>query len=157
MEVKQLSTVQLIKGEKKFPESYLYGMKGDSLILLTDISGWNEKTVYAKSKISIAGYDELLVSSRADRRRKSVLWGTLIGGVSFALAQRNAKANSSERSVGKNLLGQALNQGYIEGTIAGVTGFGIGMIIGQWTAKRKINLRKQQRRALRDLREFSYR
>ena len=156
MQIKQLSTVQLIKGEKKFPESYLYGMKGDSLILLTDISEWNEKSLFAKSKISTAKYDELVVSSKADRRRKSVLWGTLIGAASFAIAQKASRTHNGERSVGKRVLGQAAHNGYIEGTIAGVTGFGIGMIIGQAVAKRKINLRTQKRKALRELREFSY-
>lgn len=157
MQVKRLSTVSLINGEKEFPESYLYGMHGDSLILLTDISAWEENSIFAKSKISIAGYEELTISSRAERRRKSVLWGSIIGAASYAIAQRATQDNFLERSVGKTLLGQRPFQGYIVGTIAGITGFGAGMVIGQVLAKRKISLKKQKRKALKQLKEFSYR
>ncbi len=158
MQIKQLSTVNLISGEKEFPESYLYGMHGDSLVLLTDISTWNEKSIFAKSKISIAGYDELTISTRAERRRKSLLWGTLIGAASFAIA-KNVVTNKpyEQQSVGKAVLGQRPFNGNIVGTIAGVTGFGVGMVIGQVTAKRRISLKKQKRKALRQLKEFSYR
>lgn len=155
-EIKKLSTIELSKGEKKFPPSYLYGMHGDSLILLTDVSHWNEPTFFAKSKISIGGYDELLVSSRAERRRKSMIWGTIFGGLSYALVQRATSTKSYETTISKTILGQQPSNGQIEGVIAGVTGFGFGMIIGQTVAKRKMNLRKQQRKALRDLKEFSY-
>jgi len=156
MQIKQLSTVQLVKGDKVFPESYLYGMHGDSLVLLTDISGWNDQSLFAKSKISVSKYDELHISSRAERRRKSVLWGSIIGAVSFAIARNATKTSNGERSVGKRVLGQQAHNGYIEGTIAGVTGFGFGMIIGQTLAKRKFNLRKQKRKALRELKAFNY-
>jgi len=156
MQIKQLSTVQLVKGEKAFPESYLYGMHGDSLVLLTDISNWNDKSLYAKSKISVSRYDELHITSRAERRRKSVIWGSIIGAASFAIARNVARTSNDERSVGKRVLGQQPHNGYIEGTIAGVTGFGVGMIIGQTLAKRTFNLRKQKRKALRELKAFNY-
>lgn len=157
MQIKQLSTVQLVKGEKVFPESYLFGMHGDSLVLLTDISAWNDKSLFAKSKISVSRYDELHISSKAERTRKSVLWGSIIGAVSFAVARKATKTDFNEQSVGKRVLGQQPHQGYIEGTIAGVTGFGIGMIIGQTLAKRKFNLRSQKRKAMKELRAFQYR
>ena len=155
-EIKNLSTIELVKGNKKFPESYMYGMHGDSLILLTDVSSWNEPTFFAKSKISIGGYDELIVSSKAERKRKSMLWGALFGGLSYAVALKSTKTKAYERTVSKTILGQKSNNGQIEGVMAGITGFGFGMIIGQTLAKRKLNLRKQQRKALRELREFSY-
>jgi len=155
-EIRKLSSIELIKGEKKFPESFLYGMHGDSLILLTDVSHWNEPTFIAKTKVSIGGYDELIISSRAERRRKAMIWGTILGGISYAAAQQATKTKSYETTISKSILGQQPSNGQIEGVIAGVTGFGLGMIIGQTLAKRKMNLRKQQRKALRDLREFSY-
>jgi len=155
-QIKKLSTVQLINGVKSFPESYLYGMHGDSLILLTDVSSWTQPTFFAKSKISIAGYEELIISSRADRRKKSMIWGTILGAVSYAVVKKSSAQKPYERTVAQSLVGQPSNSGQIEGIIAGVTGFGMGMIIGQTLAKRKINLKKQRRAALKTLKEFSY-
>jgi len=155
-QIKKLSTVQLTNGLKSFPESYLYGMHGDSLILLTDVSTWVQPTFFAKSKISISGYTELVISSRADRRRKSLIWGTIIGAVSYAVVQKSSAQKPYERTVAQSLAGQPSNSGQIEGVIAGVTGFGFGMIIGQTLAKRKMNLKKQRRAALKTLKEFSY-
>ena len=155
-QIKKLSTVELKNGLKSFPESYLYGMHGDSLILLTDVSSWVQPTFFAKSKISIAGYTELIISSRADRRKKSLIWGTILGAVSYAVVQKASSQKSYERTVSQILIGQPSNSGQIEGIIAGVTGFGIGMIIGQTLSKRKMNLKKQKRAALKTLKEFSY-
>jgi len=115
-----------------------------------------QPTFFAKSKISIAGYTELIISSRADRRKKSLIWGTILGAVSYAVVQKASSQKSYERTVSQILIGQPSNSGQIEGIIAGVTGFGIGMIIGQTLSKRKMNLRKQKRAALKTLKEFSY-
>lgn len=156
-EIKQLSTVELVKGMKKFPESYLYGMHGDNLILLTDISKWNEPTVFAKSKISVEGYDELIISNKADRRQKSLLWGGLLGAVSYAAVKKATETKPYETTISKLITGQQPNNGQIEGVIAGITGFGLGMIIGQTLSKRKMNLKKQKKASMRKLREFTYR
>ena len=86
-----------------------------------------------------------------------MLWGAILGAASFAVVQGATQTKSYERTVSKAVLGQKEHKGYIEGVIAGVTGFGAGMIIGQTLAKRKFNLKSQKRKAMKDLREFSYR
>ncbi len=156
-QIKNLSTVELSKGTKIFPESYLYGMKGDSLILLTDISKWNENSIFAKSNISVSNYDELILTSKAERRQKSALWGAILGGLSYALVQKATATKSYERTISKILTGQQSNNGQLEGVIAGVTGMGLGMIIGQTLAKRKFNLKKQKKASMRKIKEFTYR
>ncbi len=155
-EIKKLSTVELSKETKVFPESYLYGMKGDSLILLTDISGWNDPSIFAKSTISVSNYDKLILTNKAERLKKSALWGGILGALSYAVVQ-NATANKPfERSVTQLITGQRANTGQLEGIIAGVTGMGLGMIIGQTLAKRKFNLKNQKKASMRKIKEFTY-
>ena len=155
-QIKKLSTVELSKGIKVFPESYLYGMKGDSLILLTDISRRDESSIFAKSNISVVNYDELILTNRAERLRKSALWGGILGGLSYAIVQRSTANKPFERNVAQLITGQKANTGQLEGIIAGVTGMGLGMIIGQTLAKRKFNLKKQKKDSLRKLKAFTY-
>jgi len=156
-EIKKLSTVELSKGLKVFPESYLYGMKGDSLILLTDISGWNDPTAFAKSSISVSNYDQLILTNKAERRKKSAIWAAILGGLSYAIVQKATETKPFERNVSQLITGQQANTGQMEGIIAGITGAGLGMIIGQTLAKRKFNLKKQKKASMRKIKEFSFR
>ena len=156
-EIKKLSTVELSKGLKVFPESYLYGMKGDSLILFTDISGWNDPTAFAKSNISVSNYDQLILTNKAERRKKSAIWAAILGGLSYVVVQKATETKPFERNVSQLITGQQANTGQMEGIIAGITGAGLGMIIGQTLAKRKFNLKKQKKASMRKIREFSFR
>ena len=56
----------------------------------------------------------------------------------------------------KSILGQPTNNGRIEGIMGAITGVGFGMIIGSHLAKRKINLKKNNTKAVRKLKEFSF-
>ncbi len=155
-EVGKLAIIDLYADDKSFPTSYLYGMSGDNLVLLTDVSSWREPPIYAKSKIRIEHYKYMTVTSRKEKIKNSLIWGTIIGSVSFYLSREMTRTQPGEQRVAKAITGQAGHDGIIPGFIGGVTGFGIGIVIGQHLSKRKVDLQNQKTSALRYLRDFNY-
>ena len=153
-EVRKLTLIQLEKGEKKFPDSYLLGLKDDKLILATDISKWVEDPLFVKSEIPLKNYDYLTMLERKQKHKKRAIFATLLGVGGFWLVQKNSKATPFEVR-NKTLLGQKPNNGLIESLIGGVTGVGLGIIIGTHLAKNRMKI-KNQKRIVRQLQEVSF-
>lgn len=154
-QVRKLPFIQLEKGDKKFPDSYLLGMRDDNLILATDISGWGEKTFYVKSEINLKNYDYLMILDRKRKHKNMAIWGTICGGLGYFIAQKASQPTSYEVR-NKTLLGQRTNSGVAEGLIGGITGVGFGILIGSEIAKVRINLSGSNRKTVRKLKEFNF-
>lgn len=155
-EIKKLTFIQLEGGDKKFPDSYLLGMRDNNLILATDIAEkWADKSLYVKSEVNLKFYDHLLMVNRKEKIRKMGIWGAIFGAAGYYFVQKKAVPTPYEVR-NKSILGQPTNNGRIEGIMGAVTGAGFGMIIGSHLAKRKINLKKNNTRAVRKLKEFSF-
>ena len=155
-EIKKLTFIQLEGKDKKFPDSYLLGMRDDKLILATDIAQkWQDKTLFVKSEIDIRYYDYLTMVNRKEKHRKMAIWGAIFGAAGYYIAQKKSQPTSWEVR-NKSLLSQPRNKGYVEGVMGAITGAGFGMIIGHQLAKRRVNLKKQKRKAVRKLKEFSF-
>jgi len=153
-EIRKLTFIELVKGEKKFPDSYLLGLRDDNLILATDISSWVDDPLFVKSEIALKNYDHLIILERHTKMKKMALWGALLGAGGYWLVNKNSKATPLELR-NKTLLGQKPNNGIIESVIGGVTGFALGTIIGRHLAKKKISVKNQQR-VIRQLKEVSF-
>ena len=155
-EIKKLTFIQLEGGEKKFPDSYLFGMRDDNLILATDIATkWSDKSLFVKSEVNIKKYDYLVMLNRKEKHRKMAIWGAIFGAAGYYIFQKEAIPTPYETR-NKSILGQPTNNGRIEGIIGAITGAGFGIIIGNQLAKRRVNLRKQRTKAVRKLKEFSF-
>ena len=156
-EIKKLTMIQLEgKDEKKFPDSYLLGMRDERLILATDIAtNWTDKSLYVKSEVNLRNYTHLTMLNRKEKHRKMAIWGAIFGAAGYYFVQSNA-APTEREARNKILLGQDTNNGVIEGVIGGITGAGFGMIVGRFLAKRRINLRKHRTKAVRKIKEFSF-
>ena len=155
-EIRKLTFIQLEGGEKKFPDSYLLGMRDNNLILATDIAQkWSDKSLYVKSEVNLKFYDHLVMLNRKEKHRKMAIWGAIFGAAGYYFARKKALPTPFEVR-NKTLLGQPTNNGVIEGVMGGITGAGFGLIIGTHLAKRRINLRKQRTKAVRKLKEFSF-
>lgn len=155
-EIKKLTFIELEGKDKRFPDSYLLGMRDNNLILATDIaSGWTDKTLFVKSEINLKHYDYLTMVNRKEKLKKMALWGAIFGAVGYYITQKQSQATPFELR-NKNILGQPPHKGFIEGAMGGVTGVGFGFIIGAQLAKRRINLKRQKTKAVRKLKEFSF-
>lgn len=155
-EIKKLTFIQLEGGEKKFPDSYLLGMRDNNLILATDIATkWSDKSLFVKSEVNLKYYDYLFMLNRKEKHRKMAIWSAIFGAAGYYIAQKKALPTPYEVR-NKSILGQPTNNGRIEGVIGAITGVGFGMIIGNQLAKRRINLKKQRTKAVRKLKEFSF-
>lgn len=155
-EVKKLTLIELEARGKKFPPSYLLGMRNDNMILATDISkGFREEANFVKSEVNLKKYDRLTMLNRKEKHTKMAFWGAIFGAAGYYLVQRQAVPKSYEVR-NKVLLGQEPNNGVAEGIIGGIIGAGLGIIIGRYSAKRKINLRNNRHKAVRKLKEFSF-
>lgn len=155
-EIKKLTFIQLEGKDKKFPDSYLLGMRDNNLILATDIAeNWADKTLFVKSEINLKHYDYLTMVNRKEKHRKMAIWGAIFGAVGYYVAQKESQATPFELR-NKTILGQPPNRGIIEGVMGGITGAGFGIIIGSHLAKRRINLKRQKTKAVRQLKEFSF-
>jgi len=155
-EIKKLTFIQLEGGDKKFPDSYLLGMRDNNLILATDIAeNWMDKSLYVKSEVNLKYYDYLTMVNRKEKHRKMAIWGAIFGTVGYYFAQKKALPTAYEVR-NKSILGQPINNGRIEGIMGAITGAGFGIIIGNQLAKRRINLKRQNSKAVRKLKEFSF-
>lgn len=155
-EIKKLTFIQLEGGDKKFPDSYLLGMRDNNLILATDIANkWQDNSLFVKSEINLKYYDHLVMVNRKEKHRKMAIWGAIFGAAGYYYAQQKALPTPFEVR-NKSILGQPTNNGRIEGIMGAITGAGLGLIIGNQLAKRRINLRKNNTKAVRKLKEFSF-
>ncbi len=155
-EIKKLTFIQLEGKDKKFPDSYLLGMRDNNLILATDIAEkWTDKSLFVKSEVNLKHYDYLTMVNQKEKHRKMAIWGAIFGAVGYYVAQKESQATSFELR-NKTILGQAPNNGVIEGIMGGITGAGFGIIIGTQLAKRRVNLKRQKTKAVRKLKEFSF-
>lgn len=155
-EIRKLTFIELQGKDKKFPDSYLLGMRDDNLILATDIADkWTDKSLFVKSEINLKNYDFLTMVNRKEKLRKMAIWGAIFGAVGYYVTQKQSQATPFELR-NKTILGQTPNNGYIEGIMGGITGAGFGIIIGGQLAKRRINLKRQKTKAVRKLKEFSF-
>jgi len=132
-EIRKLTLIQLEKGAKRFPDSYLLGLRDGNLILATDISSWMEDPLFVKSEISLKNYDYLTMLERKEKLKKTALFSALLGAGGYWLVNRNAKPTPFEAR-NKILLGQKPNSGVLESLIGGVTGVALGIIIGRFAA-----------------------
>ncbi len=155
-EIKKLTFIQLEGRDKKFPDSYLLGMRDNNLILATDIAEkWTDKSLYVKSEINLKYYDHLTMVNQKEKHRKMAIWGAVFGAAGYYFAQKKSQATPFELR-NKTILGQPPHSGIIEGIMGGITGVGFGIIIGTQLAKRRINLKSQKTKAVRKLKEFSF-
>ncbi len=155
-EIKKLTFIQLQGGDKQFPDSYLLGMRDNNLILATDIAQkWSDKSLFVKSEVNLKYYDHLLMVNRKEKLRKMGIWGAIFGAAGYFFAQKKALPTPYEVR-NKSILGQPTNNGRIEGIMGAITGVGFGMIIGNQLAKRRINLKRNNTKAVRKLKEFSF-
>jgi len=156
-EIKKLTFIQLEgRNEKKFPDSYLLGMRDDNLILATDISsGFRDKANYVKAEVNLKNYDYLTMVNRKEKFKKMAIWGSIFGALGYYFVQKNSKPSPYEAR-NKIILGQPVNNGVAEGIMGGITGAGFGIIIGAQLARKRINLKNQSRKAVRKLKEFSF-
>ena len=155
-EIKKLTFIELRGKNKRFPDSYLLGMRDDNLILATDIADkWMDNSLYVKSEINLKHYDYLTMVNRKEKIRKTAIWGAIFGAIGYFVTQRQSQATSFEVR-NKLILGQEPNNGVIEGIMGGITGVGFGIIVGSQLAKRRINLKRQKTKAVRKLQEFSF-
>jgi len=152
--IRGLTLVQLEKGKKKFPDSYLLGLRDDKLILATEISSLMNEALFVKSEISLFKYDYLTILDPKVQRRKSLIWGTLLGAGSYWWINQNLRSKPLEARQ-RVFLGQRADSDFIVSLIGGITGAALGSVIGRHLAKRKINLRSEKR-ILRQLREVSF-
>ena len=136
----------------QYPRSYLYKIRKDSLILFTTVSDKvNEKTIFCQKSVNLGDFDEMLVSSRADRIKFGLIGGIALGAIAFAITKKATTTPPSDSNVSTLLL-QDTNPGIIESVIGGVTGFGLGLILGTKFADKRINLRRNQKQVLYQLR-----
>lgn len=155
-EIKKLTFIQLEGRDKKFPDSYLLGMRDNNLILATDIAEkWTDKSLFVKSEVNLKYYDHLTMVNQKEKHRKMAIWGAIFGAVGYYVTQKQSQATSFELR-NKTILGQPPHNGVIEGIMGGITGAGFGIIIGSQLAKRRINLKRQKTKAVRKLKEFSF-
>lgn len=155
-EIKKLTFIQLEGKDKKFPDSYLLGMRDNNLILATDIAeDWRDKTLFVKSEINLKNYDYLTMVNRKEKHRKMAIWGAIFGAAGYYFAQQKSQATPFELR-NKTILGQPPHRGIVEGVIGGITGAGFGIIIGSHLARRRISLKRQKTKAVRQLKEFSF-
>ena len=156
-EIKKLTFIQLEgKNDKKFPDSYLLGMRDDNVILATDIAEkWTDKSLFVKSEINLKYYDHMVLLNRKEKHRKMAIWGAIFGALGYHFVKNKAIPSPAEVR-NKTLLGQPINNGVIEGIMGGITGAGFGIIVGTQLAKRRINLKRQRTKAVRKLKEFSF-
>ncbi len=152
--IRKLTFIQLEKGEKKFPDSYLLGLRDDNLILATDISSWVEDPLFVKSEISLKNYDYLTMLERKEKVKKMALFSALLGAGGYWLVNQNSKPTAFEAR-NKILLGQKPNSGVLESVIGGVTGVALGIIIGRFVAKKRISL-KNQKKVVRRLEQVNF-
>ncbi len=153
-EIRKLTLIQLEKGAKRFPDSYLLGLRDGNLILATDISSWMEDPLFVKSEISLKNYDYLTMLERKEKLKKTALFSALLGAGGYWLVNRNAKPTPFEAR-NKILLGQKPNSGVLESLIGGVTGVALGIIIGRFAAKKKVSL-KNQKKVIRRLEQVNF-
>lgn len=155
-EIKKLTFIQLEGGDKKFPDSYLLGMRDNNLILATDIAeNWSDKSLFVKSEVNLKYYDHLTMVNRKEKLRKMGIWGAIFGAAGYYFVQKKALPTPYEVR-NKRILGQPINNGRVEGIMGAITGAGFGMIIGNQLAKRRMNLKRQNTKAVRKLKEFSF-
>lgn len=152
--IRGLTLVQLEKGEKKFPDSYLLGLRNDKLIVATEISSLMDDALFVKSEVSLFKYDYLTMLDPRVQRRKSLIWGTVLGAGSYWLVNQNLRSKPIEARQ-RIFLGQRADSDFIVSVIGGITGAALGSIIGRHLAKRKINLRSEKK-ILRQLKEVSF-
>ncbi len=156
-EIKKMSTVLLEKNEQKYPKSYLYRIKKDSITLIApvkDVKG--EKPVFCYKKLSLKDFDKLTVSNREERIKFSLIGGLIFGSLGYVI-MRNAAQGDIREQPNIAFLGQRANSGRVEAMLGGLTGFGLGVLIGDLIADRKIDLRRQERQAVKRLKALSYR
>lgn len=156
-QIKKMSTVILEKDGQKFPKSYLYRMTKDSISLITPVmERYNQDPIYCRKKLAFSDFDYLTVSNRSERLRFQLIGGLALGTLSY-IVTRNATRGDINDEPNLILLGQRANSGKIEAALMGLTGFGLGILVGELLSEKKINLRRNQRRMVKDLKRYSYR
>ncbi|MEM0995210.1 MAG: hypothetical protein AAGI49_19420 [Bacteroidota bacterium] len=138
--VRTLDKVKLYRADTFFPESYLKQVDKDSMVLLTDVSSWIEPPLYAKTTLNMKDYDYMIVSSYKDRLKNSLIWGAIIGSAAYYLSKELSQTAATDYSTIQRITGQPGHSGVVPGIIGGVTGFGVGIIIGQYISKKKVKL-----------------
>ena len=154
-EIRKLALVELEANGKKFPDSYLLGMRDDKMILLTDISRKWKNPLFVKSEITLTNYEYLTLTTRREKRKQIAIWGTIFGGLGYYIGKKYAQPTKDEVR-NKLLLGQDSNRGIMEGVLGAITGAAFGSILGTHIAKKKMSLKAEHRQAIRKLKEFSY-
>ncbi len=154
-EIRQLPRLEMKTGKKEHPVAYLKGIKNDKLLLFQDIAPRSQfKSVFIEKQITIDGIDEIRASKRKDRILWGVVGGAVLGAISYKIANRYTK--TQQENLALRALGQSNSGNTVESIIGGVTGFGLGVMIGAQLSEKRLNVRKNKREALKILKAYSY-
>ena len=154
-DIKKLSTIELESEGRMFPKSKLFRMHRDSVLLFTDIAQRGETPLYVQKKLSPKGFDYVTVTNRAEKTKFRLIGGAIFGTLGYMITKNVTRKTAAEvPNIGQ--LGQDGNSGTIESIIGGITGVGFGMLVGEFFASRRMNLKKNQRKALKEIKRFAY-
>lgn len=154
-QIKKLIRVDLSVDDVKFPRSYLYKIRKDSLVLFSTVSDKkDEKTIFCQKTISLGDFDEMIISNRSDRIKFGLIGGAVLGAIAFAITRKATRGVPSDNNL-TSLLLQDTNPAIIESVIGGITGFGLGLIIGTKFADKRINLKQSQKQVLYQLKAMN--
>ncbi|MDG2448947.1 MAG: hypothetical protein P8M34_04900 [Saprospiraceae bacterium] len=154
-QIRKLSKIHLFSGKKAYSESFLKGIRGDSLSLYTPLYHEQSGLFYTPSKVDFNNFDRATIINKRSRIRNVVVAATTLGVASFFATKAIAKAGPGRRFVAPGIdprVNRPLNSGNIEGIMAGVIGAGLGMLIGEKFFKKNINFNEDRRKAKRIIR-----
>lgn len=155
-EIKKLSKVEVVMNGKKLPESRLYGIRESNLVVLMDIAPEKASAIYVEKEIPLDSYDYLIVSSKKNKVKQSLIWGLAIGGLSYFVGKKAGQSDAEVLHPLQQKLKQKPNSGHIEGIGLGIIGGGLGILLGRQFSKKKIDLKVQQMKTLKKLDAFHF-
>ncbi len=128
-QIHKLPKVDLDLIEKTYPQSYLYRVKRNSIVLINrTYHRTTHDANYFQGEINFDEINTITVHSRK-RKFKTNLWGALIGGtVGYLVGKSVAKEDFKQISI--ELLNQQPTTGFIEPILGTIVGASIGVAIG---------------------------
>ena len=117
---------------------------------------WTKKQkCLSEKKLSLKGFDYATVSNRKEKAKFRLIGGAIFGALGYVVVRNSTRVATNEVP-NLSSLGQEANSGTIESIIGGITGFGFGMLVGEFLSGKRLDLRKNQRKTLKELKRYAY-
>jgi len=135
-----------VDGEKYY-KSYLQSYRDGSLVLQSEVDDY-DKITYEENIEALEDFDYIRITDKKQTFKKSAITGLLVGVTSFFVVKELTK-NTDVTNLAQ--IRQTGSSGTAEGLIASGVGVGLGILLYDGIANKKLNVIKDREKILTKL------